>query len=168
MITTIKAGADYPSDEKASIIISDEGLDNDNFVSLEARADGKTVFATTISIDELQSALAGFDCLRALRVERDYMSNMKEEYTNEIMSRALKYGLSWVASEKDADMFWINSYREGRKDATVSFWELKKEKPNSPKIRYYPAYSKEYFIEKILPQLFVTPKHQLIEKKCQT
>ena len=81
---------------------------------------------------------------------------MKDEYTNLEVSRVVKHDISWVASEKNAEMFWVNHYFEGRKEVMTSGWRLQKEKPKSPKVRYYPAYSKKYFTENILPQLFIS------------
>lgn len=75
------------------------------------------------------------------------------EYTGIDFSNFLKHNFLAV-SESDAAMFWVNYFEEGRKEATTSKWELRKEKPTDPKVRYYPAYSKEFFAEHILPRLF--------------
>lgn len=77
------------------------------------------------------------------------------EYTEADFSNFLK-NVFRMADEARADKFWVNSYKEGRKDATTSVWTLEDTKPTNPKVRYYPAYSKEYFSEHILPKLFFT------------
>lgn len=49
--------------------------------------------------------------------------------------------------------YWVNSYNEDRKGSMASCWALSKEKPTDKKVRFYPACTKDYFIESVLPKL---------------
>ena len=62
----IKADVDY-QDNPVIFTISDEELDNDNFVELNIGADNLIV-----PLDDLMSALSAFDYKRKKNIERDY------------------------------------------------------------------------------------------------
>ena len=53
------------------LVLSDEDLDNDNFVDLYIKKDDNKEIEVTVSVDELSCAVRAFNKQRFLRLKRD-------------------------------------------------------------------------------------------------
>ena len=53
------------------LVLSDEDLDNDNFVDLYIKKDDNKEIEVTVSVDELLCAVRAFNQQRFLRLKRD-------------------------------------------------------------------------------------------------
>ena len=61
-------------DSDQTIELSDDQLDNDNFIDIHMEEEGKTM-TLTVPIDDLFAALIAFDSKRSRRISREHPEN---------------------------------------------------------------------------------------------